>query len=114
MTIKHPLEPLTADEVKLAVSILRDTGKVSPTTRFISVSLRPSSCLIRIPMIEKIVQTAKHTVNARVEIQSARLSSVDNEKIAVSRARIDGSRLSAESKKAAGQALAPREQGSTA
>ncbi len=36
----HPLEPLTADEVRLAVSILRDTGKVTPTTRFISVSLK--------------------------------------------------------------------------
>src|SRR5437667_12530814 len=38
--IKHPLEPLTADEVRLAVSILRDTGKVTPTTRFVSVSLQ--------------------------------------------------------------------------
>ena len=36
----HPLEPLTADEIRLAVSILRDTGKVTPTTRFISVSLQ--------------------------------------------------------------------------
>ena len=36
----HPLEPLTADEIRLAVSILRDTGKVTPTTRFISVSLK--------------------------------------------------------------------------
>jgi primary-amine oxidase len=39
-TIKHPLEPLTADEVKLAVSILKDTGKVTKTTRFVSVSLK--------------------------------------------------------------------------
>ena len=36
----HPLEPLTADEVRLAVSILRDSGKVTPTTRFISLSLK--------------------------------------------------------------------------
>ena len=33
----------------------------------------PSSCLIRIPMIEKIVQTAKQIVNANVEVQRARL-----------------------------------------
>jgi primary-amine oxidase len=37
--IHHPLEPLTAAEVQLAVSLLKDTGKVTPTTRFISVSL---------------------------------------------------------------------------
>jgi len=39
-TISHPLEPLTAAEVQLAVSILKDAGKVTPTTRFVSVSLR--------------------------------------------------------------------------
>ncbi|MSR53478.1 MAG: primary-amine oxidase [Gemmataceae bacterium] len=39
-TIPHPLEPLTAAEVQLAVSILKDAGKVTPTTRFVSVSLR--------------------------------------------------------------------------
>jgi primary-amine oxidase len=38
--IRHPLEPLTAEEVRLAVSLLRDTGKVSATTRFVSVSLK--------------------------------------------------------------------------
>src|ERR1051325_9837359 len=39
-TIKHPLEPLTAQEVQLAVSLLKELGKVTPTTRFVSVSLR--------------------------------------------------------------------------
>ena len=39
-TIKHPLEPLTAAEVQLAVRLLRDAGKVTPTTRFVSVSLK--------------------------------------------------------------------------
>src|SRR5947208_5234622 len=38
--VTHPLEPLTADEVKLAVTILRDSGKVTPTTRFVSVHLK--------------------------------------------------------------------------
>jgi primary-amine oxidase len=36
----HPLEPLARDEVALAVKILRDAGKVTPTTRFVSVSLK--------------------------------------------------------------------------
>ena len=36
----HPLEPLTAQEVQLAVALLREAGKVTPTTRFISVSLK--------------------------------------------------------------------------
>lgn len=36
----HPLEPLTAAEVKQTVAILTQNGKVNPTTRFVSVSLR--------------------------------------------------------------------------
>ena len=45
--VKHPLEPLTAAEVRLAVTILRDTGKVTPTTRFVSVSLKePDKSLV--------------------------------------------------------------------
>jgi len=38
--IIHPLEPLSSQEVQLAVKILRDSGKVTPTTRFVSVSLK--------------------------------------------------------------------------
>jgi primary-amine oxidase len=38
--IKHPLEPLTAQEVQFAVTLLKDAGKVTPTTRFVSVSLK--------------------------------------------------------------------------
>ncbi len=46
-TVKHPLEPLTGEEVRLAVSILRDAGRVNPTTRFVSVSLaEPSKALV--------------------------------------------------------------------
>ncbi|APW62039.1 primary-amine oxidase [Paludisphaera borealis] len=36
----HPLEPLSADEVRRTVTLLRDAGKVTPTTRFVSVALR--------------------------------------------------------------------------
>src|SRR4051812_26911255 len=39
-TAAHPLEPLTADEVRAAVRVLKDAGKVTPTTRFVSVALR--------------------------------------------------------------------------
>ena len=39
-TTTHPLAPLAKDEVILAVKILRDAGKVTPTTRFVSVSLK--------------------------------------------------------------------------
>src|SRR5690349_14705624 len=40
ITIAHPLEPLTADEVQHAVQILKGAGRVTPTTRFVSVALR--------------------------------------------------------------------------
>jgi primary-amine oxidase len=36
----HPLEPLSAEEVKQAVNLLKSAGKVTPTTRFVSVSLK--------------------------------------------------------------------------
>jgi primary-amine oxidase len=39
----HPLEPLTAQEVQLAVSLLKENRKVTPTTRFVSVSLKEPS-----------------------------------------------------------------------
>jgi primary-amine oxidase len=39
-TVKHPLEPLTAEEMTLAVSLLKENGKVTPTTRFVSVFLK--------------------------------------------------------------------------
>jgi primary-amine oxidase len=38
--MRHPLEPLSAAEVQQVVGLLRDNGKVTPTTRFVSVSLR--------------------------------------------------------------------------
>jgi len=37
---RHPLEPLSAEEVRRTVDLLREAGKVNPTTRFVSVSLR--------------------------------------------------------------------------
>jgi primary-amine oxidase len=40
MSACHPLEPLSAEELQLAVSLLRQADKVAPTTRFVSVSLR--------------------------------------------------------------------------
>lgn len=36
---RHPLEPLSAEEVRAAVGLLKRSGKVTPTTRFVSVAL---------------------------------------------------------------------------
>jgi len=45
--IIHPLEPLGPQEVQQAIKILRDSGKVTPTTRFVTVSLRePEKALV--------------------------------------------------------------------
>ena len=55
-------------------SSTRDSDPVRigmPASNPSSVSLKPRSCWILTPMIEKIVHTAKHTVNAKVLIQSA-------------------------------------------
>ncbi|MFO0844957.1 MAG: primary-amine oxidase [Gemmataceae bacterium] len=38
--MRHPLEPLCAAEVDQAVALLRSAGQVTPTTRFVSVSLK--------------------------------------------------------------------------
>ncbi|MED1440085.1 primary-amine oxidase [Aeribacillus composti] len=39
-TIKHPLEPLTAEEIKAAVTILKDEKKIGDHVRFITVTLK--------------------------------------------------------------------------
>ena len=39
-TACHPLEPLSRNEVQRAVRVLKEQGKVTPTTRFVSVSLK--------------------------------------------------------------------------
>ncbi len=47
---RHPLEPLSAEEVRNAVRLLKDAGKVTPTTRFVSVSLKePAKELVHGP-----------------------------------------------------------------
>lgn len=38
--MRHPLEPLSADEVRQAVALLKREGKVTTTTRFVSISLK--------------------------------------------------------------------------
>src|SRR5262245_52907780 len=40
VAVRHPLEPLSADEVQQAVDLLKAAGKVTPTMRFVSVSLK--------------------------------------------------------------------------
>ena len=39
-SLRHPLEPLNADEVRQAVTLLKQSGKVVPTTRFVSIALK--------------------------------------------------------------------------
>jgi len=47
---RHPLEPLSADEVRSAVAVLKESGKVTPTTRFVSVALKePAKALVHGP-----------------------------------------------------------------
>lgn len=44
---RHPLEPLTAEEVRRAIQLLKKSGNVTPTTRFVSVTLRePDKALV--------------------------------------------------------------------
>jgi primary-amine oxidase len=47
LAIRHPLEPLTASEVRQAVEVLRGRPEVNDTTRFVSVSLHePDKSLV--------------------------------------------------------------------
>ncbi|OLT01946.1 tyramine oxidase [Pseudonocardia sp. CNS-004] len=39
-TVTHPLEPLSAEEISAAATVLRDVGHVGPTSRFVSLALR--------------------------------------------------------------------------
>src|SRR5258708_16082530 len=40
ISARHPLEPLSADEVRTCVELLKQNGKVTPITRFVSVALK--------------------------------------------------------------------------
>ncbi len=59
-SIRHPLEPLSAEEVKRAVHIFRDAGKVSPSTRFVSIALHepPKATVHAFPGGEPIARQA--------------------------------------------------------
>jgi primary-amine oxidase len=37
---RHPLEPLTAEEVRQSVELLKQSGRVVPTARFVSIALK--------------------------------------------------------------------------
>jgi primary-amine oxidase len=53
---RHPLEPLSAEEVQQAVALLKSLGKVTPTTRFVSISLQePRKALVYSPPAGKPV-----------------------------------------------------------
>ena len=51
---RHPLEPLSAEEVREAVDLLKREGKVTSTTRFVSVSLKePDKALVHHPRADE-------------------------------------------------------------
>jgi primary-amine oxidase len=60
--IRHPLEPLSLDEIELAVQVLKgQTDNITTTTRFVSVTLHE-------PLKEKILLfQADHEATARIE-----------------------------------------------
>jgi len=60
-SVQMPRKTLVSEPVRMGV----------PTSRPNCVSVSPSSCLIRTPMMEKMVHTAKHVVNATVLIVRA-------------------------------------------
>ena len=44
---RHPLEPLSAEEVQHTVELLKRADKITPTTRFVSVALKePDKSLV--------------------------------------------------------------------
>jgi primary-amine oxidase len=52
--LRHPLEPLSADEVQQTVGLLKSLGKVTPSTRFVSVSLKePRKELVHAPQSDR-------------------------------------------------------------
>ena len=77
----HPLEPLRADEIAEAVSLLRSLGKITPTTRFVSVSLKePAKDLIHSGSPTIAIPRAAHAVlfdNATNRCYEADLSLTD-------------------------------------
>jgi primary-amine oxidase len=59
---RHPLESLSLDEIKLAVDVLKkQNDKVTPTTRFVSVTLRE-------PAKEKILNTTNEIISREADV----------------------------------------------
>jgi primary-amine oxidase len=50
--VRHPLEPLSIDELRTAVDILKRHGKVLATTRFVSIGLKePAKAFVQAPNV---------------------------------------------------------------
>ncbi len=59
----HPLEPLSAAEVQQAVDLLKELGKVTPATRFVSVSLKePQKDQVHAVSLELALSRDAHVV----------------------------------------------------
>ncbi|MDZ7748329.1 MAG: hypothetical protein U5K43_05400 [Halofilum sp. (in: g-proteobacteria)] len=70
-TVNTSRPPYFSVQIPRKMRLIEPVSTGVATSRPNWVSLRPRSCLILTPMIEKIVHTAKHTVNASVDIASA-------------------------------------------
>ena len=72
VSVKTTRPPYWSDQMPSIRRISEPVRIGVPTSRPNCVSLSPRSFLIWMPMIAKIVQTAKQTVKAMVDSQSAR------------------------------------------
>ncbi len=80
--VRHPLEPLTAEEVQTAVALLKAAGRVNDTTRFISIALRePDKAVVQAPSEGRVSREAEAVLfdNAANACHEARLSLTDRE-----------------------------------
>ena len=59
---RHPLEPLSLDEIELTVRVLKhQSNKITPTTRFVSVTLREAPK-------EKILNSFNETISREADV----------------------------------------------
>ena len=59
---RHPLEPLSLDEIQLAINVLKkQTDHISPTTRFVSVTLHE-------PSKEKILSATNEIIDREADV----------------------------------------------
>ncbi|MGH7806039.1 MAG: hypothetical protein ACREQJ_16950, partial [Candidatus Binatia bacterium] len=82
--IRHPLDPLTADEIRAAVSVLRDAGKVDDSTRYPHLLLaepaknavlawKPGDAIPRRALV--IVKQGRETFESVIDLRAKKIGS---------------------------------------